>query len=351
MNSKQRMKWLDVAKGIAIFCTIIGHTVKGRVGAIIFSFHMPLFFLLAGYTFREVPVSEMKAEMKKDAGRLLIPYVVVLCTRILLDICFCHRQIIQTIVLYAEAGLGGYNNIMVSYLWFLPALFWTRVVYRLVLQYVKAYRQMFILILAFFSIWLGQIIRLPQSLDLIFVNLIFMEAGYLMRTYEQKIKSEIWQGIGIAAFFIWSIYLSFLNGQVKLSLANRMYDRYTLGILIALLASVCIIQFSKSVEAFKASEAAAWLGKHSLALLCIHNLDGKYEIVKGLWDTRSKLAVLSQQWLESVLRHYDKMAMYDSWSHVLVNGVVVCQRILQDAAVLFLFVQVRNLVHKGKRNK
>lgn len=234
--------------------------------------------------------------------------------------------------------------------WFLTALFWSRLVYRFVLLYVKKYRQMFILILAFFSIWLGQIVYLPQSWDLVFPCLIFMEAGYLMRTYEQKIKSEIWQGIGIAAFFIWSIYLSFLNGQVKLSLANRMYDRYTLGILIALLASVCIIQFSKSVEDFKASEAAAWLGKHSLALLCIHNLDGKYEMVKGLWDAKSRLAVLSQQWLESVLRHYDKMAMYDSWSHVLVNGVVVCQRILLDVICLLLFLWVKDMLHKGKKN-
>lgn len=88
-----------------------------------------------------------------------------------------------------------------------------------------------------------------------------------------------------------------------------------------------------------------------LAFLCIHDLDTKFEVVKNLWNEQSKIVLLLQGWLEKILSRYDMMQMYDSWSHVLVNGVVVCQRILQDAAVLFLFVQVRNLVHKGKRNK
>ena len=47
-----RVQWIDFAKGIAILATILGHTADvGKTGsdvrALIFSFHMPLFFILS----------------------------------------------------------------------------------------------------------------------------------------------------------------------------------------------------------------------------------------------------------------------------------------------------------------
>ena len=45
----KRIDEIDVAKGIGIIMTIIGHNVfEGYVKTFIYSFHMPLFFVLAG---------------------------------------------------------------------------------------------------------------------------------------------------------------------------------------------------------------------------------------------------------------------------------------------------------------
>jgi len=45
--------WISIAKGIAILCVVAGHTFApdSYKNRIIFSFHMPLFFILAGYIF------------------------------------------------------------------------------------------------------------------------------------------------------------------------------------------------------------------------------------------------------------------------------------------------------------
>lgn len=41
--------WIDIAKGIGIILVVIGHTIGSqRVNDIIYTFHMPLFFIL-GY--------------------------------------------------------------------------------------------------------------------------------------------------------------------------------------------------------------------------------------------------------------------------------------------------------------
>lgn len=49
-RSKKRLDWVDIAKGIAIILMVIGHEVENRsVYALIFSFHMPLFFIFADF--------------------------------------------------------------------------------------------------------------------------------------------------------------------------------------------------------------------------------------------------------------------------------------------------------------
>ena len=54
-DSPSRIIWVDIAKGLAILLVVIGHTVQNGIhGAIIrgviFSFHMPLFFILLAST-------------------------------------------------------------------------------------------------------------------------------------------------------------------------------------------------------------------------------------------------------------------------------------------------------------
>lgn len=72
----KRLDWIDIAKGIAIILVIVGHTVPNPspLRHAIFSFHMPVFFILAGYTFRPKPWREL---LSGSVSRLLVPYVIL----------------------------------------------------------------------------------------------------------------------------------------------------------------------------------------------------------------------------------------------------------------------------------
>ncbi len=67
-QTKKRIDWVDCAKGIAIILVLIGHTVtfdtesQRLARGIIFSFHMPLFFILSSLTFK---FSESSQKNKK----------------------------------------------------------------------------------------------------------------------------------------------------------------------------------------------------------------------------------------------------------------------------------------------
>ena len=61
----------DMLKGIGILLVIIGHTFMKEIGPYIQAFHMPLFFMVAGYFFK---YKAPKNLLTKDFRRLIVPY-------------------------------------------------------------------------------------------------------------------------------------------------------------------------------------------------------------------------------------------------------------------------------------
>ena len=74
---KKRIAWIDFLKGIMIVCVIIGHTypVDSIIRNIIFSFHMPLYFVLSGYTIKEISKQDILKSFVKDIRRLIVPAI------------------------------------------------------------------------------------------------------------------------------------------------------------------------------------------------------------------------------------------------------------------------------------
>lgn len=75
---KQRIAWIDTTKGITILTVIWSHTLSfGSLPRnLIFCFHMPLFFILSGFTLK--PAKDMKdlaTRTKKDFLRLIVPVI------------------------------------------------------------------------------------------------------------------------------------------------------------------------------------------------------------------------------------------------------------------------------------
>lgn len=79
---------IDIMKGIGITLVIIGHMQDSFcLHKFIFSFHMPLFFILAGYFFS--PREGVKEGLVKDVRRLLVPYFSVILLLLIYSI-FTH---------------------------------------------------------------------------------------------------------------------------------------------------------------------------------------------------------------------------------------------------------------------
>lgn len=132
-----RLDWVDVARGIGIIAVVVGHVwTRGPVRDALYSFHMPLFFLLSGLLSRPHPPGLF-------AGRLLLaqmrPYLAFLVLLVLID------QIVEplqgrrpifhdwpadlAVLAYGGSALRGPYTIF----WFVPCLMVARIVQNMVL--------------------------------------------------------------------------------------------------------------------------------------------------------------------------------------------------------------------------
>ncbi len=82
--SKDRILWLDTLKVMAIYLVVLGHivstTYQPDLKGIIYSFHMPLFFMISGYLNKDKH-NAIKANVLLDSALCLVMYIVfsILC--------------------------------------------------------------------------------------------------------------------------------------------------------------------------------------------------------------------------------------------------------------------------------
>jgi fucose 4-O-acetylase-like acetyltransferase len=242
----KRINWIDEAKGIAILLVIIGHTISkytygSLIRGIIFSFHMPLFFILSGMTYKgSLSLPQFKTATKKSIRKLLIPallifliltiYSIWLFPEQLSDLGF-YKEKIYTLIYASGVNTHFMDNEIpaLGKLWFLFAL----VIARTLFDYCHLYfsEMQLALVCSIFSalgIILGQIQCLPFSMDIAFAVLPFLYIGYKMKNLKNL------NIVGVKIFFItlviWGITLMLtfpnLSNWTYLELAIRRYPLY-----------------------------------------------------------------------------------------------------------------------------
>ena len=79
----ERLDWVDIARGIGIVAVVVGHVwTRGPIRDAMYSFHMPLFFLLSGLLSRPQPVAGFA---RRQIGSQMRPYAAWLLLLILAD--------------------------------------------------------------------------------------------------------------------------------------------------------------------------------------------------------------------------------------------------------------------------
>lgn len=275
LTTNKRYKHIDVAKGIGVLLVIVGHCLVYKpVVSVIYSFHVPMFFVLSGlFVKTEDNILEYTS---KKIKQLIVPYLVFFCIGALLTFIIPSTRSnigfgrVFKGLIYADA-----SEFAVGPIWFLMCLFVCSVYFYILDKTI--FRKNNVLLMAivlvvlyslgsnFDVIWettLGRYIPYwpPFKLDLAIVAVVFYSIGYLLKDYILNCKIKLSLFIVCA---ISTLFLSWTNGSV----AMGNYNDSTLFLLFSLTGTILIVYIADKI---KESKLLLFIGKISLIIFVLH---------------------------------------------------------------------------------
>lgn len=197
MDAKKRLGWLDASKAIGVYLVILGHLVifNYHTFRFIFAFHMPFFFVAAGYVWKWN--DKFGGYIKKISKNYLFPYLIVsvlgLVQCILLPMAGRNiGNLMRPEVLERSfyEGLPSYS--FFGSAWFLLAMFWAQLFFWVMMWLAKRFKKYIVvlawIVLVLFAVFSKDIFsfipifeRLPWKLDSAMMATVFMGIGYLLK--------------------------------------------------------------------------------------------------------------------------------------------------------------------------
>lgn len=263
MNFNDRIHWIDVLKGIGIFLVIMGHTFKeNSVFYWVYSFHMPLFFLISGYLIE--PKSEIRKRREfflKKCKSLLLPF-------------FVFRVLLVTYWIVVESH---FRELDLGPIWFLIVLFFDEV---LLIPILTKYRKLWqsLLCMVICGVTFFCLSKIDYSLYWQFSDFfvwilrilnagIWFSGGFFLHKLVRPIPEKsifIYPSILICMFLSLSLFRLNPDASMFCCLIGDWVLYIILGfagIGMSFLISKYIVKQNKYIE---------WIGKYTIVILAIH---------------------------------------------------------------------------------
>ena len=255
----ERLSWLDVLKGIGIILVVIGHVYSNRtVFNWLYSFHMPLFFLAAGWGYKEKSVL---TDINRRIQTIVVPYfsfglLVLLYWQVI------ERRFRDSDMSFMDSLLGlfsgCYDNLDFNvHLWFLPCFFVTVVLFNILVNLGGrkfAYIAVALMSLVYVVLPMPE---LPWGFNRVFKYIGFYAVGFFGAGRETKIVDR---NVGTGAIAVILLALNFF-----LSLHNL-----TTGIMWFVTAMIGVSSIILISQLINENRILQYFGRISLIVLCIH---------------------------------------------------------------------------------
>lgn len=269
-KTKERLDYIDMVKGFAILCIVLGHLLPNHyyVQCIITIFHVPIFYVISGFLikWKEEQTGkniDLKATIKSSIKTLLIPYLFFSLVIIIAQTILQHEDINYIISLVkVTISLKGFFA-----LWFIPSLFLAKIGFACIKKIKHKWIQF--AILAVTTLCFIQIPVLESNTILLVLMraclaLFFLAIGYYAYNYIKQIKAN--------SVLLISIILLVTLLNINLG-PFGVYNLKSESILVSTILSV--IQCVSIILLFMKLPTMKWLtffGKNSMILLATHQI-------------------------------------------------------------------------------
>ncbi|MFI3176890.1 MAG: acyltransferase family protein [Eubacteriales bacterium] len=281
---KQRIMYLDMAKGIGIILVVVGHSTlaSDQVITWLASFHMPLFFIISGMLIWQIGEEKKPflLSIKRKAKSIMIPF---LTFNIIYLIINCLNLIrMPDLITPSQIWDAAYQAITlygISVLWFLPALFVSQITF-LALRKIPKGRDIVtvisVLLLGAIAVSGKPLVEqlpivglryfcsmlLRSSAAFVFVTVGYYTKKYVLKEREQPSLMELLLGIGCCGLVV---YLSFITPSVDMNFL--VFGNPLTYYSIAIIGTMGVVLICKNI---KTIGTLTFLGENSLVIMATH---------------------------------------------------------------------------------
>ena len=289
-KKKARIELIDIAKALTIFLVILGHTTGNldtpMYRRVLYSFHMPLFFFLAGMSIRPVALKtwkEWKTFLRKNILALIVPYLIWAFVYAPFD----FENV--PLFLYGSWNALGRAGTLTS-LWYLTAFFVSRIVIQVVILILDKFHVKKITracgICAIPIMAIGFVLPklengYPWCADVGLVAAGFVLLGIALRNLilviaQQKTWILVLIFLGSTAAFICgtvlrgdALDLSLMCGAQYGNIFWFVFNSIT-GSVVVLSFSMLIFRISREGRFTFSTSAISFIGQHTLGVFLLH---------------------------------------------------------------------------------
>ena len=294
-TTPHRIDEYDVAKGIGILLVVVGHALPqdSLLRVFIYSFHMPLFFLVSGLVMKEFNTKITMAELWKQDKRLIFNYLFWTIMYWLYDCISCMIGIKKASITFLALEIyQGVTLFGVSVLWFLSTLLLGKWLVIFICDNLKTPLNRIIascvlyIIGSIFAIMLPNGLTVSGGARIIYYPLCtvlrtlimssFIMMGYAIRAYAkifiQKGNIVVVGGMTLVSFFLVSLLYRYTKGvDFHFSMVDFFPVTFMAGIsgsMFALCVSILVSKLNilRSILLF--------FGKNSLFIMATHEYFG-----------------------------------------------------------------------------
>lgn len=294
---KQRNETYDLMKGIALILMMLCHLVytDGPVKQFIYSFHMPLFFILAGVFAKNIEdITSFRDYTLKNAKRLLLPYLVTMLMLCVWggvqsiakhDVSFFLRHLFSMLTASADGWETKWGLIYAGPIWFLIALFWVRELFygiQCACMRVKKYGDELVVgITVILSVASVMIHPYLPSLPFCIMQSCTALAFYAVGWYIHNHPMPWW--VYVLFVVVWPFAI--LYGNVELESAYLAY--FPLSFIGACGGTYMVYLLCKAYSHLRSKvhcpiSIIGWVGLNSLPILCMHEFEMYSDIYYSL---------------------------------------------------------------------
>ena len=290
----------DIAKAVALIAVVVGHCsfagVPQGVVKACYSFHMPLFFIVSGYFFKQQ--EDERALLRKSVSGLLVPYLgtsLILIVLMVFRTIFDGGLVVETVRSWTVAALYGSGAVLdsmpegvmaIGAIWFLLALFWSRLLLNAALK--TDYPALVCLALFIVGIGSADSIWLPLAVQPAMCAVLFLYIGFKIKESSLLRRGGMSPILWGFSFCIW-LYCARYHGV--LYMVSNTYAAGAMDVIGGVCGSICLLKLSE-VYISKIpvlSSMLKFVGKNSLAFFCMHLVE--LDVIRWdlIWEIMSQI--------------------------------------------------------------